>query len=367
MVRVRTRNNGTTYTDGIELEDIGTSTRHGAYRNDPYRRHQSHRNIQRQMSYIQERLKEAREDLQRLRSDEQHYEAQLEKSHQDIEELRAQLINSAAKTTKLPDRSLMHRSRNDILDRWQGFTYDVRNLVMNHFRFDDTEQNKLRDWAKKQGPDLQEITPSYMEMITKVDYNSHLAEAIIWNTLLRLVFGQSGSESPVRWAGKFGPSLSKLNGEFYRDLDLARSEDNMAIWHRWRTLTTNIMSLANPQLGSVTSPRTDEVVKALDHMLAPIYDQSSQAAFRRALQRIVHEAVRLDQLFWGQDAFYFLSWPHAGRHDFPLDEDTMKVVGGGEDSPKVKFVVQPALCQVGGDRDKEYRDWCALEKFPVCV
>lgn len=383
-------------TEGMELQEMGggggssSHTRGYGDRNNnsnssdgrPRRTHDLSRKMAQFQAQAERAQRDLGEEMQRARGQEQdvlrlkrEFEADLEEQRvelaqvrRDNYELRDQLTRAAARATRLPKPSPMHRSENDLVDKWQGFSYDVQNFVMGHFQLDDAGEKRLRDWAKLQGPQLKESTPFYLDFVTRTGYNGDLVEAFVWNALCKLVFGDA-REMPVLWAGKHAPWLSKMSAELFQDLDLHRSDKHLPTYHRWRTQTTTILTLAaSPpsQTPHRASPSTDGVAKSLERMLSPIHNPHA-TSLRPALQRIVHAAAELDQLFWGQDAWYFPQWPGAGRHGFALDEETMKVVGGVEDSSVVSFVVQPALCRVGGENDKKYRNYCALEKFRVCV
>lgn len=297
-----------------------------------------------------------------FRQERELYKARLEEMNEQNEALRKQLIHVATKAAKLPNQPLSHRSTNEILSLWQAFTYQVRNLVMGHFKF-KSNQGKMKDWARSQRYHLEEVTPFYNTAVTKAHCVSSLVEAVVWNALHRLIFGNSGGDGPMCWAGAYAAPLSKLSERFYKDLDLDRSANHLAIYHRWKSLTTDLIFLTDSRRDSLHNTGNKAVIE-LDCILGPIQDQKSSEEFGRSLQRIVDKAIDLDQLFCGQEAWYCIAWPNAGRHDFPIDEETMKIVGGGSDSKKVRFVVRPALCRVGGT---SYREKCVLDNFTVCM
>ena len=127
-----------------------------------------------------------------------------------IDRLRTKTTEAAAnKATEIPGGpSLLRRPQSEIIKEWQGLHYEVRNFVMN---LRDKGRWKLKSWTDSQGFQLEEITPNYRQLATDKKCGSALIEAAIWNTLVRLVFGDSASKGGMCWAGTYAGKVSKLS------------------------------------------------------------------------------------------------------------------------------------------------------------
>jgi hypothetical protein len=112
----------------------------------------------------------------------------------------------------MPSQSPLGCPESEIIKEWQSLTYAVRNLSMNYFQ--GIRERKMVSWAKAQGNHLQELTPRYVDAAADKKCGAALIKAAIWNTLVRLVFGDSAANGAMCWAGNYVGKLSKLSMTF---------------------------------------------------------------------------------------------------------------------------------------------------------
>ncbi|KAK2600084.1 hypothetical protein QQS21_005170 [Conoideocrella luteorostrata] len=277
------------------------------------------------------------------------HENQIQAKDDKIGHLQFLLTEAASKTVEIPSQSLLRRPESEIIKDWQSLTYDVHNLVMNYVYGIKTK--KMISWAKKQGDRLEELTPDYVRAAEKKDCGTNLVEAAVWNTLWKLVFGNAAVNGPMLWAGKHHGCLSRLSNELSNDIARARNSDQQnALFHEWKALTTSLISLVHPQQDRECNIMN--IVRNLEDMLKSFQSTIAMPPSSPMLQNIVRKAVALDELFCGQQAWYRLLWPLAEQRGVELDLNTMKAVGGGEGKKGgalVMFTVQPCLCRGGHD------------------
>jgi hypothetical protein len=324
-----------------------------------------------------------------------HHEKQMQEQNNMIDRLQVRITEATTKSTEMPGQSPLRRPESETVKEWQSLTYDVHNLVMNYFSRIKT--SKMVSWARAQEHHLKELTPDYAGLAADKKLGTALVEAAIWNTLCRLVFGDSAANGAMLWAGSYFGKLSKLsmthplclvvpsrgfqcisNAELGKgselSYDMARrkcSDKQSALFHEWKALTTSLISLVCSQQDR--ERKILDVADELEDMLESFRSTVTVSLLKRELRSIVCKAVALDESFCGQQAWYRLMWPPAGRHDVELDRNLMKPVGegggkrGGAKTTLVMFVIQPCLCRAGGAPGESYDHFNILDKSRVWV
>ncbi|KAH7146869.1 hypothetical protein B0J13DRAFT_500752 [Dactylonectria estremocensis] len=310
------------------------------------------------LDQVKETLRNTKQMLEQERLD---HDKKMQETSNTMDRLRVRVTEAASKSAEMPSQSPLRRPESEIIKDWQGLTYDVRNLVMNYFK--GIKDAKIMSWAKTQGHYLQEVTPYYMHVAADNKCTAALIEAAIWNTLARLVFGDSAANGAMCWAGRYFGKLSKLSSELFQDITRMESEKQIALFHQWKALTASVVSGVCSQQDR--NEKIADVADELEDMLEPFRSKLSLTSFQRELQNIVRNAVALDESFCGQQAWYRLVWPPGGRHDVDLHQGSMKIIGGGAKTRLVRFVVQPCLCRAGGGRGESYNNFILLDEYHV--
>jgi hypothetical protein len=153
------------------------------------------------MAELQTEVDEAIGDLQ----------TKVKERDEKIDRLQAKVTTAAIKSTEMgTNSSPLQLPENEVLKVWHAFNYLVRNFVMNHL--DNVKQSKMASWAKDQAHRLKDVTPDYAFFAEERKYKGWLIEAAIWDTLVRLVFGEPGSGGSLMcWAGNYGRRMFKLS------------------------------------------------------------------------------------------------------------------------------------------------------------
>lgn len=137
------------------------------------------------------------------------------------------------------------------------------------------------------------------------------------------------------------------------------------LFHQWKAWTTSLASSISPQ--SDLDERIDYIVEDMEEVLELLRSKEDWKSCRQQLRSIVKNAIAVDKMFCGQEAWYVLAYPHEGRDGLALDQSRMKVVSGSESSQRVSFVVRPMLCCAGSPPGMRYNKYQILDKCHVCL
>ncbi|KAM5368712.1 hypothetical protein ACJZ2D_009378 [Fusarium nematophilum] len=325
------------------IELVATTSEEQGIADGPYEQSASIDSLRMELDKCQTELEGAERLLAGERGEHQRAVEQL---NETIKELREQAIGQASKSAEMPTQSPLLRPESEILERWLNLTYDVRNLVDNHFS--GIKGKKMVTWAQGKESCLQEVTPNCLIVAADTRCSTALIEAAIWNILMRLVLGNFSVGGPMCWAG------SRLCTDVVR-MD---SEKDTFVLHQWKALTTSLVS--NIQPSKERDREIENVVDELEDLLGEFRYRLSFKTFRPGLKTIVSKAIELDKFFYGQQAWYCPEWPSQKRHDFEIDQRTMKKEAGSPNGRLVKFAIRPCLYRAGGRRES-YGEFVPLD------
>ncbi|KAH6980886.1 hypothetical protein BKA56DRAFT_673350 [Ilyonectria sp. MPI-CAGE-AT-0026] len=315
-------------------------------------------NLETQKDEVMETLRATEATLERERLD---HDNKMQEADETMDRLRARVTDAASKSAEMPTQSPLRRPETEIIKDWQSLSYDVRNLVSNYFK--GIKETKMISWAKSQGHYLEELTPYYAQAAADSKCGMALIEAAIWNVLMKLVFGDSATNGAMCWAGRHSGKLSKLSREVFKDIPRKDWDEQAPLFHRWKALTTDLVS--GISLKQDREDRIADVTDELESMMERFRSKLSFASFRRELQSVVRQAIELDELFCGQEAWYRLAVPAVGRYDIEVDRNTMSIAGGGANTRNVRFLIRPCLCRAGGGRGEPYEKAFLLDNYVV--
>ncbi|KAM5343503.1 hypothetical protein ACJ41O_012040 [Fusarium nematophilum] len=294
------------------IELVATTSEEQGIADGPYEQSASIDSLRMELDKCQTELEGAERLLAGERGEHQRAVEQL---NETIKELREQAIGQASKSAEMPTQSPLLRPESEILERWLNLTYDVRNLVDNHFS--GIKGKKMVTWAQGKESCLQEVTPNCL--IVAADTR-----------------------------------CSRLCTDVVR-MD---SEKDTFVLHQWKALTTSLVS--NIQPSKERDREIENVVDELEDLLGEFRYRLSFKTFRPGLKTIVSKAIELDKFFYGQQAWYCPEWPSQKRHDFEIDQRTMKKEAGSPNGRLVKFAIRPCLYRAGGRRES-YGEFVPLD------
>ncbi|KAI8299689.1 hypothetical protein K4K59_002094 [Colletotrichum sp. SAR11_240] len=153
----------------------------------------------------------AREALeQRISDQKSQHVLEIHDLNKLIAGLRTRLNNAAERSANVPTQAPLSRPESQLRNEWRELTYDLRNLVANHFQ-SGRWRNKIPSWAKINNDFLCQVTPKPVEVASCRKSGSALVEAAIWKILTKNVFGEPmGVVGPMRWAGNNKRSFQRL-------------------------------------------------------------------------------------------------------------------------------------------------------------
>ena len=140
--------------------------------------------------------------------------------------------------------------------------------------------------------------------------------------------------------------------------------DQQRRFHRWKALTTDLVGALASQ--SSREERIQDIVEELWDMLEPLRRKLASSSAQHELRKIVENAITLDETFCGQQAWYHLEYPQP-RFNGAVTDDIEVVGKSGIPSRRANFVVQPAFCCSGRERQRDYNQHFILEGAQVCV
>lgn len=154
-----------------------------------------------------------------------------------------------------------------------------------------------------------------------------------------------------------------IGREVFKDIPRKDWDEHALLFHRWKALTTDLVS--GISLKQDREDRIADVTDELEGIMDRFRSKLSFASFRRELQSVVRQAIDLDELFCGQEAWYRIGVPPVGRHDIEVDRNSMSIAGGGVNTRIVRFLIRPCLRRAGGGRGETYEKAFLLDNYVV--
>ncbi|RSL49430.1 hypothetical protein CEP54_012459 [Fusarium duplospermum] len=320
---------------------------------------------------VKETMLEQDELIERLRKDLHHVENQLltaQKEHdKEVAELKKTLATLRNKVTENATRSIemplqlpLHCPEGEIMRAWQNLTYDVGNLVSNHFR--ESKGSKAVTWAERKTEYLINLTPHYKDVMKEKKTATAFIEAAIWNALCLGVFGPSRHNAPFCWAGKYKGSLKTMSNFLLADIDKLKPDRlrHKAMFHQWKALTANLVVTIVPQ--ERHDDEKSEIAEDLETILEGLSSPRTSQDRLGELRAIVDKAVDLTTKLCGQKRWYSINWFPERCHGVDLNEETMDLMAESPRSKRVRFMVRPGLC---GSQGEDYDNMCVLDRCRV--
>lgn len=135
--------------------------------------------------------------------------------------------------------------------------------------------------------------------------------------------------------------------------------DKQRLFHQWKATTTSLVHTLDPQTNRSIETVLD-VADSLEDLLEPFKSRLPWTAIREALRDIAFKAIALDEIFCGQQSWYYLSYPEK-KHDFITNSTRMRFAEGSSSARAVRFVIRPSLSRAGGWRGENFNETCYVE------
>ncbi|RSL74405.1 hypothetical protein CEP53_000244 [Fusarium sp. AF-6] len=301
--------------------------------------------------------------LRQTKADLRAAKQEVQDQERDLGDLRRKVTENATRTIELPLQLPLHCPEGEIMKAWHNLTYDVENLVSNHFR--DSKGGRVVTWAKDKKDHLHNLTPHYTDVVKEKKTSAAFIEAAIWNALCVCVFGPYRNNAPFCWAGKYRGSLRTMSNFLLADIDALKSDGyrnrHKAMFHQWKTLTANLVATIVPQ-GRHNDEKA-EIAHDLGDMLDGLPSPRPTQERIADLQGIVDKAVDLAMRLCGQKTWYCVAWYPEKCREVPLDEERMELMVGSPRSKRVRFMVRPGI---NGSRGEDYENMWLLERCRCC-
>lgn len=154
-----------------------------------------------------------REDLRKVEAQlltaQQQHDNQVGELERNLAALRSKVAENATRSIEMPLKLPLHCPEGEIMRAWHTLTYDVGNLVSNHFR--ESKGRRTVAWAEGKTEYLKNLSPYYKDVVKEKKTAAAFIEAAIWNALCLCIFGPYRNNAPFFWAGKYRGSLRTMS------------------------------------------------------------------------------------------------------------------------------------------------------------
>ncbi|KAK4227136.1 hypothetical protein QBC38DRAFT_364914 [Podospora fimiseda] len=268
-----------------------------------------------------------------------------------IARLRAQILEATNSSGhSIVDQSPLRVPETELINRWQALSYSVRNFVQCYLK--GLSERKIKTWIDKKGDNLKEISPYYSQFAMENKAGIYMIQAAIWNVLFHRVFSLSTTHGALCWAGKCGKHLKRLSLSLHSAIKPGANEPKQKRdFHQWKAMTTSLMNT----IGHSVNDNRDimfDVTEDIEDLLEPFASKIRDPQVAQLLRNIVADAIALDEVFCGQQAWYQIIYPEK-RHDCSFDDQIMVRTEEGSSRQAVRFVIRPGLCRIEEDGHKD--------------
>ncbi|KAL7936289.1 hypothetical protein V8C35DRAFT_278499 [Trichoderma chlorosporum] len=304
------------------------------------------------VGFMTRELESTKSDNQQLKSQVKHLKSKLDQEEmerdekesalqQEIEQLQSECtkwklrVASALDQLKKDSNKYVKVSDSEILESWQLFSYNIRNLVSQCLTENPTDQDMALKWLV--------VSHRLLSVHDLSSLRSFILQRAIWtNAILPVLSGKQ-----TVWQGEIGATLTRL---------VSTNSFNHMSNAKYLQIISRMKSIAAIDLADedhICLAAMKILIDKTMEKLKPFMPDSETEHFKDGIEKLIKQAADLHFIMMKSKAIFLAQWfgDADGKQFATFDQTKMvSLQYGGSDGTShslVKFVAAPALVKIG--------------------